>query len=152
MVLFLFVISRYEHNETYESKFGDLAEIFTNCRAELCSLYFVYFKEIHKIFELEESFYDNIIYTIWLLFIREALLSLKHYNKEKKEWRLPSQSYLWMILNFLLKNATNEQDIMNLHVNEEKRSYKISVNRYSLNLILKVQQFCATDKKCFQKC
>jgi len=130
MVSLLYNNLRYEPDETYESKFGHLAEIFTNCRAELCSLFFVYIKEVHEIFDIDDSLFDNIIYTIWIMFIREALLSLKYYNVEKKQWDEGCRSHLWLIVNYLLNNLVNGQEIMNLLVNEEKKSYKITVNKY----------------------
>jgi hypothetical protein len=73
--------------------------------------------------------YDNVIYTIWIVFIREALLSLKFYNVEKGEWNEGYECTLWIIINFMLNNLINGQEVMNLLVNEEKKNYKILVNK-----------------------
>ena len=103
--------------------------MFTLCRAEICSLYFIYNRKIHELFDLDENLFDNIIYTIWIIFIREALYSLKYYDVNKRAWNDGFAPYLWIIVNFLLHNLVNGQEIINLLVNEEKKSYKILVNK-----------------------
>ncbi len=64
-----------------------------------------------------------------IVFVREALYSLKNFNVEKKAWNQKHQSSNWIIVNFLLNNQINGQEVMNLLINYEKKTYKIVVNQ-----------------------
>lgn len=67
---------------------------------------------------------------MWVVFTREALLSLKDYDIETKKWKCINNSAIWIIVNFLLNNQINGQEVVNIYINLEKKTFKILINRY----------------------
>lgn len=99
------------------------------CRADLCALYFSFFKEIHEIFEYEESTYKDLIYSIWLLYIRKGIMGLPLYNDELKKWGQAHTQGAWVFVQFLLENQMEGQEIVTLNYEEDKKNFAITLNR-----------------------
>ena len=98
-------------------------------RADLCGLYFTFYKEVHQIFELNENNYRDGIYCIWLLYIRKAVLGLTLYNEELKRWGHAHTQGAWIFLQFLLENQIPGQEIININLEEDKKEFHIVLNK-----------------------
>jgi dipeptidyl-peptidase-3 len=119
----------YEEGENYESKFTDISRCFEELRADLSGLYFTFFKEVHEIFESNETHFKDSIYCIWLLYIRKAVLGLNLYNEENKRWGQAHTQGAWIFLRFLLENQIEGQEILNIKLEEEKKLFHINLNK-----------------------
>jgi dipeptidyl-peptidase III len=121
--------SWYEESETYESKFTDISRSMEELRADLSALYFTFFKDVHEIFQLDENSYKDIIYAIWLLYIRKGVLGLNLYNTEVKRWGQAHTQGAWIFVQFLLDNQMEGQEILTVTMNEEKNDFSINLNK-----------------------
>ncbi len=119
----------YEGIETYESKFTDISRYMEELRADLCGLYFTFFKEVHQIFELNESDYKDAIHSIWLLYVRKAVLGLNLYNDEVKRWGQAHTQGAWVFLSFLMENQIADQQIVTFTLDENKKDFSIKLNK-----------------------
>jgi dipeptidyl-peptidase-3 len=122
----------YEENETYESKFTDVARSLEELRADLCGLYFTFFREVHEIFEFNETLYKDTIYSLWLLYIRKGILGLNLYNDEVKRWGQAHTQGAWIFVQFLLENQMSGQEILTINLEEDKKTFSINLNKYLL--------------------
>lgn len=120
----------YESNENFEIKFNDIARSMEECRADLCGLYFTFFKEVHQIFECDQSNFKDIIYTIWLLYIRKGIIGLPLYNEEVKRWGQAHTQGAWVFVQFLLQNQLEGQEILIVTLEEDKKTFHINLNKY----------------------
>jgi dipeptidyl-peptidase-3 len=119
----------YLHNETFESKFTDIGRSFEECRADLAGLYFCFFKEIHLIFECDEGLYKELVYAIWLLYIRKAIIGLSLYNDEVKKWGQAHTQGAWVFVQYLLENQISGQEILTVQFEEEQKQFHINLNK-----------------------
>jgi hypothetical protein len=113
----------------FESKFTDISRALEELRADLAGLYFTFFKEVHEIFEFNESLYKDIIYCLWLLYIRKGVLGLDLYNDDVKRWGQAHTQGAWIFTRFLLENQIEGQEILNIKLEEDKKQFHISLNR-----------------------
>jgi dipeptidyl-peptidase-3 len=117
----------YGPKEKFESKFTDISRAYEECRADLCALYFVFFKEIHQIFDFDESVYQDVIYAIWLLYIRKGIIGLPLYDEETKKWGQAHTQGAWIFTNFLLENQHEDKPILSIQF--EEKELKINLNK-----------------------
>jgi len=123
------ISSWYEENENFESKFTDISRSLEELRADLGGLYFTFFKEVHQIFEFNENLYKDIIYSIWLVFIRKAVLGLNLYNDEVKRWGQAHTQGAWIFVQYLLENQVEGQEILTINLEEDKKNFTINLNK-----------------------
>jgi hypothetical protein len=93
----------------------------------LCSLYLCFFKEIHHIFELDENKYNDYIYTLWIIYIKKCFSSLLNYNEEENKWTSLRGEYVF--LKFLIENQLENQEILSLNFEDEKKEFSIILNK-----------------------
>jgi dipeptidyl-peptidase-3 len=119
----------YEENETFEGKFQEISRYIEELRADLIGLYFGFYKEVHEIFDLNESLYKDVIYCNWLLYIRKAVLGLNLYNDEVKKWGQAHTEGAWVFLQYILENQVKGQEIIIINLEEDKKTFTINLNR-----------------------
>jgi dipeptidyl-peptidase-3 len=123
------VESWYEGSETFESKFTSLSRAMEELRADLAGLYFTFFKEVHQVFEFDVNLYQEIIYAIWLMYIRKGILGLPLFNDESKKWGQAHTQGAWIFVQFLLDNQSPGQEILNVVFDEDKQDFSIIVDK-----------------------
>jgi dipeptidyl-peptidase-3 len=96
----------------------------------LFSLYLCFFPETHQTFELDNSLFKDYIYALWLIYIRKGILSLSLYDEDTKKWGPCKNLPAWVFINFLLENQLENQEILIIHYEEEKKELKINLNKY----------------------
>lgn len=120
----------YVNKEKFETKFTDISRAYEECRADLCGLYFCFYKEIHQIFDISESNYRDTIYAIWLLYIRKGIIGLPLYDEDVKKWGQAHTQGAWIFVNFLLANQHENNQILTINYDEEKKDLSIELNKY----------------------
>lgn len=77
----------YNHNETWGSRFGELASGYEECRADGVALYLSCFdKAMEILFPGREAEWDDIRYIGWYEIIIGGIKGLSHYIKDSKKW------------------------------------------------------------------
>jgi len=99
------------------------------CRADLIALSLGFNKEVYQIFEYDESQYKEIIYCQWLIFIRKGILGLELYNEDLKSWGNSTIQGAWLIVNYMLENQIENQKILAISYNEEKKRVDLKVDK-----------------------
>lgn len=118
----------YIDNETYESKFTNIARSLEECRADLTALYFSFNKKIHQIFEVSEA-NNDVIYAMWLIHFRQGILGLALYNEETKKWNDPQAQGAWVFTNYILDKQKKGIEILKVDLDKEKNTFNIVVNK-----------------------
>ncbi|KAF7487756.1 Dipeptidyl peptidase 3 [Sarcoptes scabiei] len=96
----------YNHNETYDSKFGPISSAYEECRAECVGLYLSTNKKVLKIFGFEEEEkICRVVYAAWLQMIQKGIQSLKMYNPTTKKWLQAHSQARYVIMRVLLSSA-----------------------------------------------
>ncbi len=126
------VDSFYTGNQTFESKFGDICRSYEECRADLCGLFFCFFKDIHTIFEVDEENYKDTIYVIWLMYIRKGVVGLQLYNESTKKWGQAHTQGAWVFTQFLLRYQSQGNEILKIVVDEKENNFNILLNKNNL--------------------
>ena len=124
--------SFYCNNQNFESKFGDICRSYEECRADLCGLFFCFFKDIQAIFEVDELDYKDTIYVIWLMYIRKAIIGLQLYNETTTKWGQAHTQGAWVFVQFLLKYQTSGHEILKVEIDEKEKNFQILLNKYNL--------------------
>lgn len=99
------------------------------CRADTAALYFGFNKDIHQIFDVNESSYKDFIYCMWLLHIRTAVIGLEYFNETNKSWGEAHTQGAWVFLSFVLENQIKGQEILAFTLEEEKKTFTININK-----------------------
>lgn len=99
------------------------------CRSDTAALYFGFSKDIHQIFDVNDSSYKDIIYCMWLLHIRNAVYGLDYFNENNKTWGEAHTQGAWVFLSFLLENQIKGQEILTFSLEEEKKTFTINLNK-----------------------
>ena len=75
--------SCYEENETYQSKFGEIASSYEECRADLAGLHLSTFPPMYQVFNYTQRDEKDILWLNMMGSIRKGILGLSSaYNPE----------------------------------------------------------------------
>ncbi|KAJ3199989.1 bifunctional diacylglycerol diphosphate phosphatase/phosphatidate phosphatase [Dinochytrium kinnereticum] len=96
----------YRDGESFSGKFGKIAVSFEECRAEVVALVLCVEKDILRIFGVDESDMDDMIYAIYLDMARMGLNALEQYDPKIQKWRQPHSQARFTILLLLLQSTT----------------------------------------------
>lgn len=132
----------YIDNETYEKKFSCISLPMDECKADLTALFFSFNKKIHQIFEVNEANFNDVIYSMWLIYFRTGILGLPLYNPDNKKWGQAHTQGAWVFTNFVLDKQKKGIEILKVELNEENSSVKIIVNK---EMILCYGQFLVAE-------
>jgi len=126
------VDSCYRPNETYWSKFEDIANSVEECRAILMSAYLVDNKDILAIFGYGENSAltaDDLIYLSYLHLGVEGLRSLEHYNPDDKRWtQAHSQGYFAIFKQLLMEG----DGVLTVHHDASTSALYVTVDRIKI--------------------
>jgi len=148
------VESCYDHNDTYDSIFGDIGSSFEECRAEcvglLLSLDKGFLKEIFG-FEGEEA--ENVIYTNWLSMVYAGVKALELYQPDAKQWMQAHSQARFSILNVLVEAGEGLVQVKETVGEDGKPDLLIQVDRSGIDTVgrkaihdylMKIQVYKAT--------
>ena len=119
----------YIDNETFESKFKSLGRSMEECRADLVALFFVFEKDIHKIFSVKDEDYENLIYCMFLGHARKGVVGLPIFNPDNKKWGQAHTQGAFVFTNFILKNQNKDNPIFTIKLSDDEKDFKILLNK-----------------------
>lgn len=122
------MFNSYLENETYESKFTDISNLLEEFRADLAGLFFGFNKDLHQIFEINESYYKDVIYVMWFIYIRIGIDGLQFFNEENKQWGQVQSKNAWVFTSFILENQIKGQEILIVTLEEDKKAFSVTLN------------------------
>lgn len=122
--------SYYLPGETYESKFSTFCRALEEGRADYTALYLVFNKKAQNIFEFKEDEYEDVITNMWLTYFIGGIIGIGYYKNGK--WNNPYSQERFLFLNYVLKNQEIGKEIILFNIDEEKRTFKIVLNKENL--------------------
>ena len=122
----------YLKGETFESKFGEIARSYEECRADISGLYYGTFSEVHDIFGVDKKDRDDVIFVKWNIHFRKGLLGSKFYNPTTKKWGQAHTQGAYVFTQFILRNQKKDNPILTIDVNEKEEDMTIIVNKKAL--------------------
>ena len=122
--------SYYLPGETYESKFSTFCRALEEGRADYTALYLVFNKKAQNIFEFKEDEYEDVITNMWLTYFIGGIIGIGYYKNGK--WNNPYSLERFLFLNYVLKNQEIGKEIILFNIDEEKRTFKIVLNKENL--------------------
>ena len=142
--------SYYLPGETYESKFSTFCRALEEGRADYTALYLVFNKKAQNIFEFKEDEYEDVITNMWLTYFIGGIIGIGYYKNGK--WNNPYSQERFLFLNYVLKNQEIGKEIILFNIDEEKRTFKIVLNKenlinYGKNIVSKILT-CIHISKC----
>lgn len=136
----------YLPEETYYTKFSDIASSYEECRAESVGIFLCVQAEILKIFGFEGEDAKHITYINWLLMCRAGVLALEFFNPDSKKWLQAHMQARYAILRVLLEAGnglvqlikdSNGDTVVEL---DDSKIYTIGVEAIG-NFLLKLSKY-----------
>lgn len=117
----------YEHNETWNSKFGDISSAYEECRADTCGFYLATFPEVYTIFGFTEEDAPNLLYSSLMSQARKGIIGLPLYNVKNNKW---GQAHTWgayVIMQYMMQNQ--KEKLVSVDISEDGNDFIINLNK-----------------------
>lgn len=96
--------SCYEKEETWSTKFGDIASSYEECRADACGLYLQTLEQVYTLFGFTADQVDDLLWVNTMNHLRKGIVGLPLYNPETNKWGQAHTQGAFVFAMWLYKN------------------------------------------------
>ena len=126
-------VTWYKHNETWNTKFGQVSTSFEECRADVSALYLGYLPEAYTLFDISSEEINDVMWYMSVNYFRKAIFGMKVFEPKNQKWGQAHTQGNYVIFNYIFTNQDQTNKIVDIVLNEGETDFTLIVDEPRLH-------------------